>query len=212
MRRSAPSAPRWLRRVIPAGAARWRLRTGSKVGSRIVNSTKPIQTDGGAQRQCQSRQQGQHAGRCGQRAPQIVEHLPAADRRDGARASDPRRRVGPRPTVHGSNCQSPRAQRWWRARGDVVAGGKLLDDLDVGGETGARKDALEQIVAEQRGVRHAAGERGLEGVDVVDALAGIGAFAEQILVHVGDGGGVRVDAARAGEHALEQRTLAADRQ
>ena len=96
--------------------------------------------------------------------------------------------------------------------GDVVAGGKFLDDLDIGGETGAGEDALEQIVAEQRRVRHAAGERGLEGIDVVDALAGIGAFAEQILVHVGHRGGIRIDAAHAGEDALEQRALAADRQ
>ena len=36
--------------------------------------------------------------------------------------------------------------------GHVVARGKLLDDLDVGGEPGARKDALEQVVAEQRAV------------------------------------------------------------
>ena len=39
------------------------------------------------------------------------------------------------------------------------------------------------------------GERGLEGVDVVDALAGVGAFAEQVLVDVGDRGRVRIDAA-----------------
>ena len=97
-------------------------------------------------------------------------------------------------------------------RVDVVAGGEFLDDLDIGGETGAGEDALEQIVAEQRRVRHPAGERGLEGIDVVDALAGVGAFAEQVLVHVGDGGGIGIDAVHAGKDALEQRTLAADRQ
>ena len=95
---------------------------------------------------------------------------------------------------------------------DVVAGGEFLDDLDVGGEAGAGEDALEQIVAEQRRVRHAAGERGLEGIDVVDALAGIGAFAEQVLVDVGDRRGIGIDAAHAGEDALEQRAFAADRQ
>ena len=36
---------------------------------------------------------------------------------------------------------------------DVVAGGKVIDDLDIGGEPGASKDALEQVVAEQRRVR-----------------------------------------------------------
>jgi hypothetical protein len=34
--------------------------------------------------------------------------------------------------------------------GDVVAGGELLDDLDIGGESGTREDALEQIVTEER--------------------------------------------------------------
>ena len=96
--------------------------------------------------------------------------------------------------------------------GDIVAGGEFLDDLDIGGQAGAGENALEQIVAEKRRVRHPPGERGLESVDVVDALAGIGALAEEVLVDVGDGGGIGIDAAHAGEDALEERTLAADRQ
>jgi hypothetical protein len=67
-------------------------------------------------------------------------------------------------------------------------------------------------VTEQRIFAHAAFECGLEGIHVVDALAGVGAFAEEILIHVGHGGGVRIDAAHAGEDALEQRSLPADRQ
>ena len=55
-------------------------------------------------------------------------------------------------------------------------------------------------------------QRGLERIHVVDALAGIGAFAEQILIHVGHRRGIRIDAAHAGEDALEQRAFAADRQ
>jgi hypothetical protein len=96
-------------------------------------------------------------------------------------------------------------------RVDVVASRELLDDLHIGGEAGTREDALEQIVAEQRRVRHPAGERSLERIDVIDALAGVGAFAEQVLVNVRNGGGVRVHAGHAGEGALEQRSLAADR-
>ena len=121
--------------------------------------------------------------------------------RDGAATEDP----GQQLPIAARPAMMPQSR-------DVVAGGEFLDHLDVGGETGAREDALEQIVAEQRGVRNPAGERGLEGIDIVDALAGIGAFAEQILIDVGDGGGIRVDAADAGEDALEQRALAADRQ
>ena len=79
---------------------------------------------------------------------------------------------------------------------DVVAGRELLDDLDIRGEAGAREHALEEIVAEERRVRRAVGERGLEGVDVVDAFSGVGSFPEQILIDVGDGRGVGVDSAR----------------
>ena len=96
--------------------------------------------------------------------------------------------------------------------GDVVAGREFLDHLDVGSEAGAGEDPFEEIVAEQGVLRHAAGERRLEGIDVVDALAGIGAFAEEVLVDVRDGGRVRIDTAGAGEDPLIERTFAADRQ
>ena len=76
----------------------------------------------------------------------------------------------------------------------------------------AGEHALEQIVAQHRVVGHAALQRGLEGVDVVDALAGVGALAEQVLVDVGDRRRVGIDAAVAGEDALEQRAFRADRQ
>ena len=72
-------------------------------------------------------------------------------------------------------------------RGDVVAGRIGFDDLDVRGKAGAGEHAFEQVVAEQGGVRNPVGEHGLEGIDRIDALAGIGTFAEQILIDVGDG-------------------------
>ena len=65
-------------------------------------------------------------------------------------------------------------------------------------------------MTEQRAFGHAAVERGFEGIHFVDALAGIGAFAEEILIHVGHGRGVRIDAAHAGDDALVERPLATD--
>ncbi len=97
-------------------------------------------------------------------------------------------------------------------RGNVVAGGEFLDHLDIGRKTSACKDAFEQIVAEQCAIGHPAGKRGLEGIDFVDALAGVRAFTDQILVHVGRGGGIRVDAIHAGKDTLKEGTLATDRQ
>ncbi|MCY1284316.1 hypothetical protein D9M70_332150 [compost metagenome] len=97
-------------------------------------------------------------------------------------------------------------------RGDVVAGREFLDHLDVRRQPRAREHALEQIVAEHRVLGNAPGERGLEGIDVVDALAGVGAFAEQVLVDVGHRGRVGVHAAGAGRQALVERAFAAQRQ
>ncbi len=141
-----------------------------------------------------------------QRPPQVVEHLAAADRRECGPTS-----VGDRDDP---GQQLPVAARpaMLALGGDVVAGGKLLDHLDIGGEAGAGEDAFEQIVAEQRVLRHAAGERRLEGIDVVDALAGVGALAEQVLVDVGDRRRVGIDAAGAGEDPLIERSFAPDRQ
>ena len=66
----------------------------------------------------------------------------------------PIRVVGLRPAPEDPGQQLPIAARpAVVAKGaDVVAGRKFLDDLDIGGETGAGEHTLEQIVAEQRRV------------------------------------------------------------
>jgi hypothetical protein len=61
-----------------------------------------------------------------------------------------------------------------RARGGhVVTRWIFLDYLDIRDQSCAGEDAFEQIVTEQRALRHAAGERLLEGVHIVDALADV---------------------------------------
>ena len=82
---------------------------------------------------------------------------------------------------------------------------ELLEQLDVGDEPRAGEDPFEQVVAQQAVLGHASGQGRFEGVDLVDALAGVGAFAEQILIDIGDGGGIGVDAGRPGEDALVER-------
>ena len=53
---------------------------------------------------------------------------------------------------------------------------------------------FDQVVAEDGVVGEAIGQRALEGIDVVDALADEGAFREGILVQVGNGTGLGIDA------------------
>ena len=95
-------------------------------------------------------------------------------------------------------------------RGDVVPRRKFFDDFDIGDESGACERSFEQIVTEQRPLRYAIRQRRLERIDVVDAFACVRAFAKQILIDVGDGGVVRIDARHAGENALEDRPFATD--
>ncbi|EDT03388.1 hypothetical protein BamIOP4010DRAFT_3075 [Burkholderia ambifaria IOP40-10] len=146
-------------------------------------------------------QRDQHRGGR-ERAAQVVQHLPAADRRQRFVAENQPRQelpVAARPSVQAS-------------RRDVVAGRRRFDHLDIRRQPGPRENAFEQIVTEHRVLRHAAGEHRLERVDVVDALARIGAFVEQILIDVRYGRHVRIDAVRARRHALEQRALVAARE
>ena len=83
--------------------------------------------------------------------------------------------------------------------GEVVAG-KIVDHFQVGAERDARKQAFEEIVAQQRVVRHPAVQRSFKGVDIVDAFADVAAFAEQILIHIRYGGGVRIETDMPGKH------------
>ena len=49
-------------------------------------------------------------------------------------------------------------------------------------------------MAQQAIFRHAALEGGLKGIEVVNALARIGAFAKQVLIDIRDGGGIGINA------------------
>src|SRR5690606_38019876 len=133
-------------------------------------------------------------------AAQIVQHLPPTESRKRFLSEDPGQQlpVATRPAMLAS-CRN------------VVARGKIVDDLDIGGKPGAGKRALEEIVAEESILRNPSGECRLEGIDVIDALAGIGTFAEQVLIDVGDGRSIRIDAAGRGKDPLVQRAFSPDR-
>ena len=128
-----------------------------------------------------------------QASPQVVRHFPACHCRQhipharaalcGDRSPQPRQElpVAANPSVLARN---PR---------EIVTG-KIVDDFNVGTQRHAGKQAFEQIVAQQRVVRHAAVERALERVDVVDALPNVAAFSKEVLIHVRHGRRIRVEA------------------
>ncbi len=137
-----------------------------------------------------------------ERAAQIVDHLPARDGADtGIGREQPWQQlpVAARPAVVARNV-------------DIVAGRIIFHHLDIADQRGAGIAAFQKVVAEERVFRHAALERRLEGVDVVKALAGEGAFAKQVLIGVGHGKDIRIDAAIDREDALQERRFVAGRQ
>ena len=81
----------------------------------------------------------------------------------------------------------------------------VVDDLDVRDEGRSRIEALEEIVRQQRVLRHTTLERRGERVDIVQALPRKNAFVEEILVQIGNGGRIRVHAGVAGVRASEER-------
>ena len=153
-----------------------------------------------------SNNQRQERGGHRQGATEVVEHLPTANRRndDGA-AFLGRCSVAP---------QNPGQQLPVAARPPVLPGGRCLivrrevfKQLDIRGQCRPSEDAFKEIMAQQRIVRHLARQGGLKCIDVVNALAGVGPFSEQILVDIRNGRGIRIDAARAGEGSLEERAF-----
>ena len=98
------------------------------------------------------------------------------------------------------------------ARVNFVVGGELFEKIYIGRQTGAREQALEEIVAEDRVLRDSSLERFFEGIDVVDPFSCVGSLAEEVLIHIGDGRRVRVHASRARDDPLEVRALRTCRQ
>ena len=79
-----------------------------------------------------------------------------------------------------------------------VLRGIVVVDHDVGGEAGARVAAFDQVVGQQDVLGEPAVRRLFERVNVVDPLARETSFAVEVLVDVGDRGGVRIHARMAG--------------
>ena len=144
--------------------------------------------------------------RGGQRPAEIVEHLPTGD---GGQPPRPPRRAPEDPRQELPVAPDP---AMLPHRRDVAARRMGFDQFNIRHEGRPREASLEEIVAQHRVLERSAGERRDEGVDVVDALAGIGALPEEILIDVRYGGRIHVDPALSGMDTLKDRALGAQRQ
>ena len=149
--------------------------------------------DAGAPRQRQPpRHQQRQQRRRHEAAAQVVENLPAPDRRQRvALEAAPRRHEGEQPEqdlpVAAHPPVLPPCVRQHARR-------VVVHELDVRHQRDACVQPFEQIVGEQRVLRHRVFERRDEGVDVVEPLAGEDPLGEEILIGVGHRGRVRVHA------------------
>ena len=139
-------------------------------------------------------QHQQQRGGC-QAAPQVVEDL-------GAR--QPRQRIGRRIGQRMQTPAQPANQLPIAAYPAVaarhvgaVARGRVLEQLHLAEQTGACVAALEQVVAQDAVLGHAVAQRAFENIDIVDAFADKRAFAEQVLIDIGDRPRIGVDASLA---------------
>ena len=87
----------------------------------------------------------------------------------------------------------------------------VLVELDVADQRRAGVAGFHQIVAEHAVLRETAGHGLLECIDVVDSFPNKGAFAEQILVHIGNRARVGIDPDVAGKDPTNQERSALGR-
>ena len=103
-------------------------------------------------------------------------------------------RPGTRGSSHRSNLPIPANPAVPAAHVRAVAGRIFLVQLHIAQQPRPRIAPFQKIVAEDPVLGKASLERLLERIDIIDPLADEGAFTEQVLVNIGDGARVRIDA------------------
>ncbi len=200
-----PTLRKWVRLEMPAPLRNDLVEYGKERRQRDGGEDERGPHEREAVREQPADDEGEHGGGRRQGPAEVVGDLPQADERDPGR---PRPRAGVAPDYPGEELPvAPRPAVLAPGR-DLVVGGELLEELDVGDEPRAREDPLEEVVAQERVLGDAILEGGGERGHVVDALAGVRALAEEVLVDVGGRGRVGIDPGRAGEDPLEERAVA----
>lgn len=82
---------------------------------------------------------------------------------------------------------------------NIEARRRFLNHLHIGSQSCTGEYALEQIMTENAVFTDAAGHGGFKGTYIVDTLAGVRAFAEQVLVDIRDRGCIWIHSTRSGD-------------
>ena len=153
-----------------------------------------------------SKQECQRRGR--QTAPQVVEDLPAGQHRERILLQA---RIGAGNARHQPlrNLPIPANPTMPAAHIRAVAGGVFLVQLHIAQQPGPGVTPFQKIVAEDPVVGETPAQRPFECINLIDALADERAFTEQVLVNIGNGASIRIDAELTGAHARIPRPVRA---
>ncbi len=91
----------------------------------------------------------------------------------------------------------------------LVALREIIEQFDIAGQPDPHMGTFDQIVAQHPPFRKSLRQQPAEGMNVVDSLALVGAFAAQVLVDIGDRLGIGVDTDGIGKQPAEDRDAGA---
>ncbi len=148
---------------------------------------------GGSRKDEPARDREQEQGRREEAAPQIVEDFPSIQGREPVLQARSIRRRHACEQPAGDLPVSPHPAVQAMQPGEHGLG-VVLEYDDVGDQPGPSVDAFEQVVTQDSVLRYAPAQRPLEGGDFVDPLARVDPLTEQVLIEIGDGMGVEVQA------------------
>ncbi len=86
---------------------------------------------------------------------------------------------------------------------------KIIKEFNVVGQPHPHMGSLEQIMAQHPPLRESLRQQPAEGMDVVNSLALVGAFAAQVLVDIGNRLGIGIDTDGIGKQTAEDRSIGA---
>ena len=192
----AQLGPSALEKVAPGNAGvRWH-QAGQRAQQRPGQQRGNDRQQCGAQGQCAGEDHPDkqcERGRQHQRAAQIVQHFPRAERIDAVAPGVPEQRnqlpvaACPAVVAHGGHAGMVR---------------RVFNQHHVADKAAARNAAFEQVVAEHRFIGQALIQHGMQSPDMQQALAAETAGAEQVLVDIGGAAAVGIDAALAGKQPV----------
>ncbi len=116
---------------------------------------------------------------------QVVQQLPSGEQRQPVEFATPIGDGHSHGPSHAAICQSPRIQRWRRLFSTAYVAGYSSKTTTSVATVARAKQPFDQVVTQNPVVGETMFQKPVESGYVINALAGIGALAEQVVVQIG---------------------------